>query len=383
VRTNPRRIVDLSATTSVVLLLTMALSTFAAPSALAGPMVAGHHAVRHHRAHASRVKLIQPVGAPFKAAFPSPPQADADDVTAAQHFPGAVSATAYWVSPDSADILNPGTPLPPAPTYLVAIGKFASHTAAAAFTASLRQTPGVRPAKIGRLRGDQFLGREGSAINHARGVTQPHAWDSEVALTRGSTVYLSIAYTTNRAAATSFTHSVRPAAVVGNGLPVVPTPSSGGGSSGLDRLIGEGALAMIVVAGLLILVSKARSGSSGGSTSKTKRQRAGKHGGGPGAASGAASSVAQFGWLHQQPAMPGQLAHPQLGEEPPASAGSGVAIDPYAPLAMTRTAAPSAPPVVAEFRPEATQTADPDQFEALAAGEPVASMAGSIDVLPR
>jgi hypothetical protein len=145
----------------------------------------------------------------FTATFPSTPQTATDTKEVLSGFPtGVTSGTAYWVSP-IADPLKSSTKTPPAPTYLVVVGKAKSAAQAATFTSSIKQAPGSKPITVNGATGYTFSSSEKNLGQNQ--ATDPTATESITFVTKGTIMYAVIVVAKTAAAAQQFQSSFKPA----------------------------------------------------------------------------------------------------------------------------------------------------------------------------
>jgi hypothetical protein len=171
--------------------------------------------------------LVQPRGAGFAVAFPKPVyRVDNDGLHVREQFPGALSAAGYYETPATFDILDPATPIPRAPTYLVMTAVFPSPETAEHFVNLMGKAPGMKPVLVGNVAGYHTLARERSAINKGSHLTQPHAFESLLSVSQGNTVYEAFAITSTAAAARAFTRSLQLTAGSATGLSTLPGSAS-------------------------------------------------------------------------------------------------------------------------------------------------------------
>jgi hypothetical protein len=240
--------------------------------------------------------LVQPSGATFAVAFPSPTfRVDNDRPDVLAQFPGAMSAAAYYETQDTYDIIDPSTPVPHAPTYVVATAAFPSPEAAEHYVNLVSTGPGMKPVLVGSVAGYHVLAREDSAINKHNVISQPHAFESLLSVSQGNTVYLALAVTTKARAAQAFTRSLRltgtPATGPAPGLatePVQPntaTPKSSAYKDG--ELFGYALAALLVVAIIIKVAGRPRRGNA---TYPPHPQHV---------VPGTPEPSSQFGWMYQ------------------------------------------------------------------------------------
>jgi hypothetical protein len=235
---------------------------------------------------------VQPSGATFAVAFPTPTyRVDHNGAHVRDQFPGAVSAAAYFETPDTYDILDPSSPVPHAPTYLVSTAVFPSSEAAEHYVNLMGTLPRMKPVLVGSVAGYHALAREGSAINKHNVITQPHAFEALLSVSKGRTVYVALAITSNASAARAFTHSLQLTGALSAG-PLGQPVQLGGATSHTSayndgRYAGYGVLALLVIAIAFKLAKRPRRAGSSNSSSAQHRPP------------GLADPNSQFGWMYQ------------------------------------------------------------------------------------
>jgi ABC-type oligopeptide transport system substrate-binding subunit len=149
-----------------------------------------------------------PAYARFNADFPSKPTSATDTKEVLSGFPpGVTTGTAYWVSP-VADPLKTSTKTPPAPTYVVVVGKAGTQAQVSTFTSSFKTVTGSKPVTTNGAQGYQFSGTEKNIDKSD--VTDPTATEAFMFLSKGMTLYAVIVVNDQAAAARKFLNSFRP-----------------------------------------------------------------------------------------------------------------------------------------------------------------------------
>jgi hypothetical protein len=247
-------------------------------------------------AAAAAGRLVQPSGATFAVAFPNPTyRIDHDGAHVRDQFPGSVSASAYYETPATYDILDPASPVPHAPTYLVSTAVFRSSEAAEHYVNLMGNEPGMKPVLVGSVAGYHALAREGSAINNHNVVTQPHAFEALLSVSQGSTVYVALAITSKASDARAFTRSLQLGSSSTGGSPagLGPQPVLLGGATSHSSAYTDGKYAGYGVLALLVIAIAFKSAKRPRRTSSSHSASA-RH-----APTGAADPNSQFGWMYQ------------------------------------------------------------------------------------
>jgi hypothetical protein len=86
-----------------------------------------------------------------------------------------------------------------------------SASTARRFVQSLGLIPGVKAYTVSGLSGYKFVGSENSAVNQGTRISDPSASEGALFLDRGTTVYVVLVITAQRAAAQAFLASFRAA----------------------------------------------------------------------------------------------------------------------------------------------------------------------------
>jgi len=253
--------------------------------------------------------LVSPVGSTFAVAFPSDPREAVARASGLEQFPGARTATAYYVSPDSGNIMAASAPVPHTPTYLVMTCTFRSQPAAEKYASAVGRLPGMKPVLVGAVAGYRFVGRERSPINRHNHLTQPNAFESYLVVKFAKTVYSAIAITTSRSASLAFVRSL-----VITDTPTASSPngavSAGGGQpahlatvgkqkSSAYRLGTDTGYALVALLAIAIIVKYARP-----RRPRTARRAATQYAGSP--PTDPSSPNPQFAWMY--PALPPEPA---------------------------------------------------------------------------
>jgi hypothetical protein len=310
--------------------------------------------------------VVQPPGATFEVAFPGPPHVALARPGSKPAAPGERALIAYYVSNDPAPLLSSSSnALPRTPTYFVLQMTFGSSVSAEHFVSKLGRTPGLKPVLVGSVAGYRFVGREKSPINKHNRVTQPHAYESALAVSQADTAYVAIAYTRHRAAAASFTHSMQ---IVGGTAGTVPPPLDG--TAGAQPQFGQvvsahhGSTAYktggyvgaaLVAVSLIALVLRSQGAkrprrSVGSGPQYGGPQYGGPQYGGPPTGAGPAAASSQFAWMYDAPpAQPPTVAAVPPPQPPAAAVPPPPPAGPAAPWTPPSTWAPPAqgppPPV--------------------------------------
>jgi hypothetical protein len=144
----------------------------------------------------------------FTISFPSAPKSESNTKEVLSGFPAGVkSATAYWVSP-VADPLGSSSAAPPAPSYLVVVGRAKSTKQAGTFTSAIKRVPGTQKVTVNGATGYRFVGTEKELSQSA--AKDPGATEAFMYLSRSTTLYAVIVISDNHAQALSFLGSFRP-----------------------------------------------------------------------------------------------------------------------------------------------------------------------------
>jgi hypothetical protein len=149
-----------------------------------------------------------PAYARFNAAFPSKPTSSSDTKEVLSGFPaGVTTGTAYWVSP-VADPLKANGKTPPAPTYVVVVGKALTQAQVSSFTSSIKSVVGAKPVTINGAHGYKFSGTEKKTDQND--ATDPAATEAFMFLSKGMTLYAVIVVHDKSAAALQFLNTFQP-----------------------------------------------------------------------------------------------------------------------------------------------------------------------------
>jgi hypothetical protein len=145
----------------------------------------------------------------FTVTFPSTPHSATDTKEVLSGFPSGVkSGTAYWVSP-AADPLTSSSKVPPAPTYLVVVGKATSASQGATFTATIKPAPGAKAITVNGAKGYTFSSTEKTLSQ--KDATDPSATEAFLYVAKGTTLYAVIVVAKTAAEAKQFLSSFKPA----------------------------------------------------------------------------------------------------------------------------------------------------------------------------
>jgi len=147
----------------------------------------------------------------FTAAFPSPPT-EADPAQVLSGFKGATAAAGYEVSPQSVtEVFSPTAPVPPPPTYVVAVIQFSSASELQALAGEVDKklqltsitvagNPGYREVIPASTFGQQSQSK----------VTDPNAFVGVEYFIKGNVLYSPIVIASTTSEATAFLDSVQP-----------------------------------------------------------------------------------------------------------------------------------------------------------------------------
>ena len=145
----------------------------------------------------------------FSVSFPSSPGSASNTKEVLSGFPpGMKAASAYWVSP-VADPLGSSSSAPPAPTYLVVVGRATSAKQANSFTNSIKAAPGAAAVSVGRAKGYRLVGTEKQLTQGT--AKDPGATEAFMYLSKGTSLYAVIVISDSRSKALGFLGSFRPA----------------------------------------------------------------------------------------------------------------------------------------------------------------------------
>jgi ABC-type oligopeptide transport system substrate-binding subunit len=149
-----------------------------------------------------------PAYARFNADFPSTPKSSSDTKEVLSGFPaGVTTGTAYWVSP-VADPLKANAKTPPAPTYLVVVGKAQTQGQVSSFTSSIKSLAGAKSVSINGAKGYKFSGTEKKLDTND--ASDPSATEAFMFLSKGMTLYAVIVVNDKSAGALQFLNSFQP-----------------------------------------------------------------------------------------------------------------------------------------------------------------------------
>jgi hypothetical protein len=150
-----------------------------------------------------------PSFARFTVTFPSAPHSATDTKEVLSGFPsGVTTGSAYWISPIT-DPLKSSSKTPPAPTYLVVVGKANSASQGATFAATIKQAPGAKPITVNGAKGYTFSSSEKNLSQNQ--ATDPSATEAFLYVAKGTSLYAVIVVAKTAAAAQQFLSSFKPA----------------------------------------------------------------------------------------------------------------------------------------------------------------------------
>ena len=150
-----------------------------------------------------------PSGHQFSVAFPSQPNSEANTKGLLTGLPPGSKAYGYDVSPDANVFSAASLPVPPPPTFAVAVVVTRSAKTAQGFVQQLSEVPGIKQYTTSGLSGYRFVGSENSPINQGSRISDPSASEGVLFLDRGAALYIVEAITAQRAESQAFLASFR------------------------------------------------------------------------------------------------------------------------------------------------------------------------------